>query len=51
MFIAGYSQLSEREMIQKALEMSALDFVKKVDQRNKVDDKYTTDEEYDSPSP
>ncbi|ETN58610.1 OTU domain-containing protein 5-A [Anopheles darlingi] len=49
----GFGQLSEREMIQKALEESALDFVKRCDgSKASHEDKYgTTDEEYDSPSP
>uniref|UniRef100_A0A2M4A765 ubiquitinyl hydrolase 1 n=1 Tax=Anopheles triannulatus TaxID=58253 RepID=A0A2M4A765_9DIPT len=51
---SGFGQLSEREMIQKALEESALDFVKRCDgSKASHEDKYgtTTDEEYDSPSP
>uniref|UniRef100_A0A2M4A7D0 ubiquitinyl hydrolase 1 n=1 Tax=Anopheles triannulatus TaxID=58253 RepID=A0A2M4A7D0_9DIPT len=50
----SFGQLSEREMIQKALEESALDFVKRCDgSKASHEDKYgtTTDEEYDSPSP
>ncbi|XP_065084856.1 OTU domain-containing protein 5-B isoform X2 [Ochlerotatus camptorhynchus] len=49
----GFAQLSEREMVQKALAESAMDFVKRSDQTNgSQEDKYgTTDEEYDSPSP
>ncbi|XP_058119195.1 OTU domain-containing protein 5-A isoform X2 [Anopheles coustani] len=49
----GFGQLSEREMIQKALEESAMDFVKRCDGSKTLhEDKYgTTDEEYDSPSP
>uniref|UniRef100_A0A2M4BF59 ubiquitinyl hydrolase 1 n=1 Tax=Anopheles marajoara TaxID=58244 RepID=A0A2M4BF59_9DIPT len=49
----SFGQLSEREMIQKALEESALDFVKRCDgSKTSHEDKYgTTDEEYDSPSP
>uniref|UniRef100_A0A182KDG6 ubiquitinyl hydrolase 1 n=1 Tax=Anopheles christyi TaxID=43041 RepID=A0A182KDG6_9DIPT len=49
----SFGQLSEREMIQKALEESALDFVKRCDNSKAFqEDKYgTTDEEYDSPSP
>uniref|UniRef100_A0A182MIT5 ubiquitinyl hydrolase 1 n=1 Tax=Anopheles culicifacies TaxID=139723 RepID=A0A182MIT5_9DIPT len=49
----SFGQLSEREMIQKALEESAMDFVKRCDGSKAFqEDKYgTTDEEYDSPSP
>uniref|UniRef100_U5ERB5 ubiquitinyl hydrolase 1 n=1 Tax=Corethrella appendiculata TaxID=1370023 RepID=U5ERB5_9DIPT len=48
----GIKQLSEREMIQKALELSAMDFVKNSNVARQYDDKSgTTDEEYDSPSP
>lgn len=49
----GFAQLSEREMIQKALAESAMDFVKRSDRtKGSQEDKYgTTDEEYDSPSP
>uniref|UniRef100_A0A182IVN8 ubiquitinyl hydrolase 1 n=1 Tax=Anopheles atroparvus TaxID=41427 RepID=A0A182IVN8_ANOAO len=49
----SFGQLSEREMIQKALEESAMDFVKRCDGPKAFqEDKYgTTDEEYDSPSP
>ncbi|XP_041763218.1 OTU domain-containing protein 5-B isoform X1 [Anopheles merus] len=49
----SFGQLSEREMIQKALEESAMDFVKRGDNSKAFqEDKYgTTDEEYDSPSP
>lgn len=49
----SFAQLSEREMIQKALAESAIDFVKGCDRtKGSQDDKYgTTDEEYDSPSP
>lgn len=49
----SFGQLSEREMIQKALEESAMDFVKRCDgSKTFQEDKYgTTDEEYDSPSP
>ncbi|XP_053681128.1 OTU domain-containing protein 5-B [Anopheles nili] len=49
----SFGQLSEREMIQKALEESAMDFVKRCDgTKTFQEDKYgTTDEEYDSPSP
>uniref|UniRef100_A0A182QA84 ubiquitinyl hydrolase 1 n=1 Tax=Anopheles farauti TaxID=69004 RepID=A0A182QA84_9DIPT len=50
----SFGQLSEREMIQKALEESAMDFVKRCDGSKTTfqEDKYgTTDEEYDSPSP
>lgn len=49
----SFGQLSEREMIRKALEESAIDFVKQSDKiKTLQDDKYgTTDEEYDSPSP
>ncbi|XP_058450525.1 OTU domain-containing protein 5-B [Malaya genurostris] len=49
----SFAQLSEREMIQKALAESAMDFVKRSDRtKGSQDDKYgTTDEEYDSPSP
>ncbi|XP_058062928.1 OTU domain-containing protein 5 [Anopheles bellator] len=49
----SFGQLSEREMIQKALEESAMDFVKRTDgSKASLEDKYgTTDEEYDSPSP
>ncbi|XP_035894544.1 OTU domain-containing protein 5-B isoform X2 [Anopheles stephensi] len=49
----SFGQLSEREMIQKALEESAMDFVKRGDSSKAFhEDKYgTTDEEYDSPSP
>uniref|UniRef100_A0A182PE28 ubiquitinyl hydrolase 1 n=1 Tax=Anopheles epiroticus TaxID=199890 RepID=A0A182PE28_9DIPT len=49
----SFGQLSEREMIQKALEESAMDFVKRCDNSKAFqEDKYgTTDEEYDSPSP
>ncbi|XP_052869469.1 uncharacterized protein LOC128275113 [Anopheles cruzii] len=49
----SFGQLSEREMIQKALEESAMDFVKRSDgSKASLEDKYgTTDEEYDSPSP
>lgn len=50
------AQLSEREMVQKALAESAMDFVtsRRCDRTkgSQQDDKYgTTDEEYDSPSP
>lgn len=53
---SGWAQLSEREMLQKALAESAMDFVKRCDRTkgsSSQDDKYggTTDEEYDSPSP
>ncbi|XP_055636431.1 OTU domain-containing protein 5-B isoform X2 [Toxorhynchites rutilus septentrionalis] len=50
----GFAQLSEREMLQKALAESAMDFVKRCDRTKggSQEDKYgTTDEEYDSPSP
>lgn len=50
----SWAQLSEREMLQKALAESAMDFVKQCDRTKggSQDDKYgTTDEEYDSPSP
>ncbi|KXJ68886.1 hypothetical protein RP20_CCG001245 [Aedes albopictus] len=49
----SFAQLSEREMIQKALAESAMDFVKRSDRtKGSQEDKYgTTDEEYDSPSP
>ncbi|XP_062564429.1 OTU domain-containing protein 5-B [Armigeres subalbatus] len=49
----SFAQLTEREMIQKALAESAMDFVKKSDRtKGTQEDKYgTTDEEYDSPSP
>uniref|UniRef100_A0A1Q3F6D2 ubiquitinyl hydrolase 1 n=1 Tax=Culex tarsalis TaxID=7177 RepID=A0A1Q3F6D2_CULTA len=51
----SWAQLSEREMLQKALAESAMDFVKRCDRTkgsSSQDDKYnTTDEEYDSPSP
>lgn len=49
----SWAQLSEREMLQKALAESAMDFVKRCDRtKGSQDDKYgTTDEEYDSPSP
>lgn len=44
------AQLSEREMLQKALAESAMDFVKRCDRTKGLQDG-TTDEEYDSPSP
>lgn len=49
----SFAQLSEREMVQKALAESAMDFVKRSDRtKGSQEDKYgTTDEEYDSPSP
>lgn len=49
----SFAQLSEQEMLQKALAESAMDFVKRSDQtKGSHEDKYgTTDEEYDSPSP
>ncbi|XP_055602334.1 OTU domain-containing protein 5-A [Uranotaenia lowii] len=50
----SFGQLSESEMIQKALAESAMDFVKRSDRSkgSNQEDKYgTTDEEYDSPSP
>lgn len=49
----SFAQLSEREMIQKALAESAMDFVKRSDRtKGSQEDKYgTTDEEYDSTSP
>lgn len=45
--------MSEGEMVQKALAVSAMDFLKNVNQHksNSDDKNCTTDEEYDSPSP
>lgn len=47
----GDSQLSEQEMLQKALELSAMDYMKRSDRNipGSTSKNNNTDDEYDSP--